>query len=164
MIPKLRAKFCDKNVWNIKKVKIKIISPAALLLSTPGTSHTWRKKFMVEITKRGTVSYLSSLASFSPCSREMGLWPLAFKSVIVFSSFLRSTCDRLQILAWPFQETISSRYNPTPSATTTTTTTSQHLKWLSMVHLGANQHYRTGGGMMPHLIFLGFQVFLSCFS
>ena len=131
---------------------------------------------MVEITKRGTFSYLSSLASFSPCSREMGLWPLAFKSVIVFSSFLRSTYHRLQILAWPFQETISSRYKPTPSTTTSlstttttttatttttiaTTTTSQHLKWLSIVHLGANQHYRTGGGMMPHLNFFRFLSF-----
>ena len=115
---------------------------------------------MTEITWQNFL-YLSSLASFSPCSGEIGLWPLAFKSAIVFSSVLRSTCDRLQILAWPFQETISSRYKPTPSTTTTTTTTSQHLKWLSIVHLGANQHYRTGGGMMPHLNF--FLVFLSFF-
>ena len=102
---------------------------------------------MVEITKRGTFSYLSSLASFSPCSREMGLWPLAFKSVIVFSSFLKSTCNRILFYGIFSGLQISAR----PSRRKTTGWNFFFAMHAFSSHLSANQHNGTSGGMMPNL-------------
>ena len=81
MIPKLRTKFCDKNVFDTKMAvfrrKGKIILPAAPLLSTQGTSHIWRKYyFRMEINKEELFYTLALWRVSRPVQGrwDSGLW------------------------------------------------------------------------------------------
>ena len=149
MIPKLRTKICDKNVFDTKMAvfrrKGKIILPAAPLLSTQGTSHIWRKYyFRMEINKE-ELFYTLALWRVSRPARgrwDSGLWlssrwlssrlssgQPAMAYFQACNNQPGSLLSKKNIIGWNFSFTIHA-YS---------------------FHLGADQHNGTGGSVMPNL-------------